>query len=172
MHLYVHFGHEWIILILVWLLFWTKEIVCVLLVWLSFLYPGTVENNFIFLFFLQATGQPYEQYAKMIFMELSDAWSEFENQGAKALFWACSVSVCQERRGPYRQPEAQCALSLSPYTQTHTLRVSDSEEENRPLSAWGMDKSLPELALLRSATCCGGFLLLQKGTMLASFWHL
>uniref|UniRef100_A0A9J8CLB1 Cyclin-G-associated kinase n=2 Tax=Cyprinus carpio TaxID=7962 RepID=A0A9J8CLB1_CYPCA len=34
----------------------------------------------------KATGQPYEQYAKMIFMELSDAWSEFENQGAKALF--------------------------------------------------------------------------------------
>lgn len=37
--------------------------------------------------FLQATGQPYEQYAKMIFMELNDAWSEFENQGSKALFW-------------------------------------------------------------------------------------
>lgn len=35
---------------------------------------------------LQATGQPYEQYAKMIFMELNDAWSEFENQGSKALF--------------------------------------------------------------------------------------
>ncbi|XP_073696219.1 cyclin-G-associated kinase [Garra rufa] len=34
----------------------------------------------------KATGQPYEQYAKMIFMELSDAWSEFENQGSKALF--------------------------------------------------------------------------------------
>ncbi|XP_006893653.1 PREDICTED: cyclin-G-associated kinase isoform X2 [Elephantulus edwardii] len=34
----------------------------------------------------KATGQPYEQYAKMIFMELNDAWSEFENQGAKALF--------------------------------------------------------------------------------------
>uniref|UniRef100_A0A8C1H972 Cyclin-G-associated kinase n=1 Tax=Cyprinus carpio carpio TaxID=630221 RepID=A0A8C1H972_CYPCA len=34
----------------------------------------------------KATGQPYEQYAKMIFMELSDAWSEFENQGGKALF--------------------------------------------------------------------------------------
>ncbi|XP_059404754.1 cyclin-G-associated kinase-like isoform X3 [Carassius carassius] len=34
----------------------------------------------------KATGQPYEQYAKMIFMELSDAWSEFDNQGAKALF--------------------------------------------------------------------------------------
>lgn len=34
----------------------------------------------------QATGQPYEQYAKMIFMELNDAWSEFENQGSKALF--------------------------------------------------------------------------------------
>lgn len=35
---------------------------------------------------LQATGKPYEQYAKMIFMELNDAWSEFENQGSKALF--------------------------------------------------------------------------------------
>ncbi|XP_066566837.1 cyclin-G-associated kinase isoform X1 [Amia ocellicauda] len=34
----------------------------------------------------KATGQPYEQYAKMIFMELKDAWSEFENQGSKALF--------------------------------------------------------------------------------------
>lgn len=35
---------------------------------------------------LQAAGKPYEQYAKMIFMELNDAWSEFENQGSKALF--------------------------------------------------------------------------------------
>ncbi|KAJ8376232.1 hypothetical protein SKAU_G00068120 [Synaphobranchus kaupii] len=26
----------------------------------------------------KATGEPYEQYAKMIFMELNDAWSEFE----------------------------------------------------------------------------------------------
>ncbi|XP_047447535.1 cyclin-G-associated kinase isoform X1 [Mugil cephalus] len=34
----------------------------------------------------KATGQSYEQYAKMIFMELNDAWSEFENQGSKALF--------------------------------------------------------------------------------------
>ncbi|XP_027563984.1 cyclin-G-associated kinase isoform X1 [Neopelma chrysocephalum] len=34
----------------------------------------------------KATGQPYEQYAKMIFMELNDAWSEFENQGSKSLF--------------------------------------------------------------------------------------
>ncbi|XP_069877736.1 cyclin-G-associated kinase isoform X2 [Dipodomys merriami] len=34
----------------------------------------------------KATGQPYEQYAKMIFMELNDAWSEFENQGARPLF--------------------------------------------------------------------------------------
>ncbi|KAG8011862.1 Cyclin-G-associated kinase [Nibea albiflora] len=34
----------------------------------------------------KATGKPYEQYAKMIFMELNDAWSEFENQGSKALF--------------------------------------------------------------------------------------
>ncbi|XP_066510032.1 cyclin-G-associated kinase-like isoform X1 [Hoplias malabaricus] len=34
----------------------------------------------------KATGQPYEQHAKMIFMELNDAWSEFENQGSKALF--------------------------------------------------------------------------------------
>lgn len=34
----------------------------------------------------KATGQSYEQYAKMIFMELNDAWSEFENQGSKSLF--------------------------------------------------------------------------------------
>uniref|UniRef100_W5MZN6 Cyclin-G-associated kinase n=1 Tax=Lepisosteus oculatus TaxID=7918 RepID=W5MZN6_LEPOC len=34
----------------------------------------------------KATGQSYEDYAKMIFMELNDAWSEFENQGSKALF--------------------------------------------------------------------------------------
>ncbi|XP_038558609.1 cyclin-G-associated kinase isoform X1 [Micropterus salmoides] len=34
----------------------------------------------------KATGQPYEHYAKMIFMELNDAWSEFENQGFKSLF--------------------------------------------------------------------------------------
>uniref|UniRef100_A0A9J7Y5R4 Auxilin n=2 Tax=Cyprinus carpio TaxID=7962 RepID=A0A9J7Y5R4_CYPCA len=34
----------------------------------------------------KATGQPYEQYAKMIFIELNDAWSEFESQGQKALY--------------------------------------------------------------------------------------
>ncbi|NXX11066.1 GAK kinase, partial [Podargus strigoides] len=34
----------------------------------------------------KAVGQPYEQYAKMIFMELCDAWSEFENQGSKSFF--------------------------------------------------------------------------------------
>ncbi|ELW69765.1 Cyclin-G-associated kinase [Tupaia chinensis] len=34
----------------------------------------------------KATGQPYEQYAKMIFMELNDAWSEFENQGSRPLY--------------------------------------------------------------------------------------
>ncbi|XP_055488192.1 cyclin-G-associated kinase isoform X1 [Leucoraja erinacea] len=34
----------------------------------------------------KATGEPYEEYAKMIFMELNDAWTEFENQGSKALF--------------------------------------------------------------------------------------
>ncbi|XP_021571195.1 cyclin-G-associated kinase isoform X2 [Carlito syrichta] len=34
----------------------------------------------------KATGQPYEHYAKMIFMELNDAWSEFENQGSRPLF--------------------------------------------------------------------------------------
>uniref|UniRef100_A0A3P8VGD7 Cyclin-G-associated kinase n=1 Tax=Cynoglossus semilaevis TaxID=244447 RepID=A0A3P8VGD7_CYNSE len=34
----------------------------------------------------KAAGQAYEQYSKMIFMELNDAWSEFEKQGSKALF--------------------------------------------------------------------------------------
>uniref|UniRef100_A0A8C8CPS8 Cyclin-G-associated kinase n=1 Tax=Oncorhynchus tshawytscha TaxID=74940 RepID=A0A8C8CPS8_ONCTS len=34
----------------------------------------------------KAAGKPYEDYATLIFMELNDAWSEFENQGSKALF--------------------------------------------------------------------------------------
>ncbi|XP_047422304.1 cyclin-G-associated kinase isoform X2 [Sciurus carolinensis] len=34
----------------------------------------------------KAAGQPYEQHAKMIFMELNDAWSEFESQGSRPLF--------------------------------------------------------------------------------------
>ncbi|XP_046512108.1 cyclin-G-associated kinase isoform X1 [Equus quagga] len=34
----------------------------------------------------KAAGQPYEQYARMIFMELSDAWAEFESQGSRPLF--------------------------------------------------------------------------------------
>lgn len=34
----------------------------------------------------QAAGQPYEQLARMIFMELSDAWAEFESQGSRPLF--------------------------------------------------------------------------------------
>lgn len=47
----------------------------------------TVIQFFVCLFVcLQATGQLYEHYAKMIFMELNDAWSEFENQGSKSLF--------------------------------------------------------------------------------------
>ncbi|XP_045690127.1 cyclin-G-associated kinase isoform X3 [Phyllostomus hastatus] len=34
----------------------------------------------------KAVGQPYEQQARLIFMELSDAWAEFESQGARPLF--------------------------------------------------------------------------------------
>ncbi|XP_016051333.1 PREDICTED: cyclin-G-associated kinase isoform X3 [Miniopterus natalensis] len=34
----------------------------------------------------KATGRPHEQQARLIFMELSDAWSEFESQGARPLF--------------------------------------------------------------------------------------
>lgn len=34
----------------------------------------------------KATGQPYEQHARMIFMELNDAWAEFESQGSRPLF--------------------------------------------------------------------------------------
>ncbi|XP_016050673.1 cyclin-G-associated kinase isoform X2 [Erinaceus europaeus] len=34
----------------------------------------------------KATGQPYEQQARLIFMELSDAWAEFESQGSRPLF--------------------------------------------------------------------------------------
>lgn len=76
-----------------------------------------------------------------------------------------------------------CALSLSTHRHTatdstHTHHGSEreadqSQEENRPPSVWGTDRSLPELPhALPSETCSVGFLLLQKGTMLASFWHL
>ncbi|XP_028359663.1 cyclin-G-associated kinase isoform X2 [Phyllostomus discolor] len=34
----------------------------------------------------KAVGQPYEQHARLVFMELSDAWAEFESQGARPLF--------------------------------------------------------------------------------------
>ncbi|XP_032488329.1 cyclin-G-associated kinase isoform X4 [Phocoena sinus] len=34
----------------------------------------------------KARGQPYEQHARMVFMELSDAWAEFESQGSRPLF--------------------------------------------------------------------------------------
>ncbi|KAM5338996.1 cyclin-G-associated kinase isoform 2-T2 [Glossophaga mutica] len=34
----------------------------------------------------KAVGQPYEQQARLVFMELSDAWAEFESQGARPLF--------------------------------------------------------------------------------------
>ncbi|KAL0979838.1 hypothetical protein UPYG_G00190490 [Umbra pygmaea] len=34
----------------------------------------------------KAAGKPYEDYATLIFMELNDAWSEFESQGCKALY--------------------------------------------------------------------------------------
>lgn len=34
----------------------------------------------------KAQGQPYEQHARLIFMELSDAWAEFESQGCRPLF--------------------------------------------------------------------------------------
>lgn len=47
---------------------------------------GTFDIPLFSLLLFQATGQPYEQYAKMIFMELNDAWSEFENQGQKPLY--------------------------------------------------------------------------------------
>uniref|UniRef100_H2ZA88 Auxilin n=1 Tax=Ciona savignyi TaxID=51511 RepID=H2ZA88_CIOSA len=34
----------------------------------------------------KATGKPHEEYAKLIFIELSDAWAEFEEKGSQALF--------------------------------------------------------------------------------------
>nr|XP_018668596.1 cyclin-G-associated kinase isoform X1 [Ciona intestinalis] len=34
----------------------------------------------------KATGKPHEEYAKLIFIELSDAWAEFEEKGMQALF--------------------------------------------------------------------------------------
>lgn len=46
----------------------------------------TLYEMIVVYFSWQATGKPYEQYAKMIFMELNDAWSEFESQGQKPLY--------------------------------------------------------------------------------------
>lgn len=54
--------------------------------WQRFLLLVTLPMRDERLSSLQAAGKPYEEYAKMIFMELNDAWSEFENQGFKALF--------------------------------------------------------------------------------------
>nr|CAB3248083.1 cyclin-G-associated kinase [Phallusia mammillata] len=34
----------------------------------------------------KATGKPHEEYAKLIFMELNDAWADFEEKGMQALF--------------------------------------------------------------------------------------
>lgn len=61
----------------------THSVMCIKMCCLNMLL-----THFFKLFFLsrQATGQPYEQYAKMIFMELNDAWSEFESQGQKPLY--------------------------------------------------------------------------------------
>ena len=33
----------------------------------------------------KATGKPHEDYAKLIFMELNDAWAEFEEKGMQSL---------------------------------------------------------------------------------------
>ena len=34
----------------------------------------------------QLAGSPYENLAKMIFMELNDAWASFEDEGMKSLY--------------------------------------------------------------------------------------
>ena len=34
----------------------------------------------------KAAGLPHEEYAKLIFMELNDAWADFQDKGAQNLF--------------------------------------------------------------------------------------
>lgn len=34
----------------------------------------------------QLAGQPHEELARQIFIELNDAWSEFEEQGSQSLY--------------------------------------------------------------------------------------
>lgn len=58
----------------------------------------SVQFSYLCVLTLQATGQPYEQYAKMIFMELNDAWSEFESQGQKPLYWINKWEPVSEER--------------------------------------------------------------------------
>lgn len=37
-------------------------------------------------FLFQLTGSPHENLARMIFMELSEAWAQFEEEGMKSLY--------------------------------------------------------------------------------------
>jgi hypothetical protein len=47
----------------------------------------TIKCSFIFeIFFFQLGGSPHESLAKMIFMELNDAWAQFEEEGMKSLY--------------------------------------------------------------------------------------
>lgn len=44
------------------------------------------DVNYTIIFF-QLGGSPHESLAKLIFMELSDAWAQFEEEGMKSLYW-------------------------------------------------------------------------------------
>ena len=46
----------------------------------------SVVSNAILILTFQNSGTPHEDLSKAIFMELNDAWSEFENQGSQNLY--------------------------------------------------------------------------------------
>lgn len=86
----------------------------------------------------QATGQPYEQYAKMIFMELNDAWSEFESQGQKPLYWVHMEKELAKGLKEEEQEEALADYVISvwgwrvnhPGTQQQRHHMSEHREKN------------------------------------------
>lgn len=43
------------------------------------------DVNYTIIFF-QLGGSPHESLAKLIFMELNDAWAQFEEEGMKSLY--------------------------------------------------------------------------------------
>ena len=47
---------------------------------------NSLSYNQMYLCSFQLTGEPHENLARQIFIELNDAWSEFEETGMQSLY--------------------------------------------------------------------------------------